>query len=327
MSIVERILVRPAEQTLLVYPKIAEVALYNRYLANLYPATVASANAKELFKALLRRPSTSAFHFHWIGGNDSKTLIATALVLLTAMKYRLFKKSVVWTVHNKTPHNDHYPRLNLVFYRLAARLATRLHVHGASAIGVMAPILAAPAAKFFVYPHPAYQVHRFSQAQAGAIVAELFPTRLAPAVCHTVVFVGVISKYKLILETLQYLIATLPNAPYQWLIAGTAKAQEHTYIAALTRFAKQHAQVHLRVGHLTDKQVDALHCLASAAVYNYQDILTSGSVIRALNCQTLTFAPAQGCLPDIHDPNLVCFTDLADLSHLFAQRLPPCQYE
>ncbi|MFI3245177.1 MAG: hypothetical protein R3Y10_01625 [Ferrimonas sp.] len=325
MSIVERILTHPDKQTLLVYPQIAEVALYNRYLANLYPATVASANAKALFKALLRPPSTTAFHFHWIGGNDKKALIATGIVLLTAAKYRLFQKTVVWTVHNQAPHNDRYPRLNLGFYRLAARLANKLHVHGPSAIALMTPTLATPATKFFVYPHPAYHVHRFSQAQANAIVTELFPTMLASTACHTVVFVGVISEYKLILETLQYLIAHLPRAPYQWLIAGTAKAQEHAYLAALTRFAEQQAQVHMRVGHLTDKQVDALHAVASAAVYNYQNILTSGSVIRALNCQTLTFAPSLGCLQDLRDPNLVCFTDLPDLCHLFAQRLPPCQ--
>jgi hypothetical protein len=296
-------------ESLLVTPKVSDVSKYNSYLENLYKdCNITSKGSKELFVELFSFKIRDGFHFHWLGGGDFKSILNAVVIILIAIKYRVFQRRVFWTVHNKYPHNNNYPILNRLFYKIASRITTNFHVHGKSAIQIISKLLQVPSEKIFVYEHPRYEITNDNRLIP---LESLFPNYDPNK--FTICIVGAISEYKLIIEVLDCLYELTRTSNVQIIVAGKINGKA-SFKQMVLNFPQRNKHILLLDRYLTSEEVDSIHIYSDLAVYGYKDVLTSGSVIRSLDCKTLTLASNQGCIRDIVDKNLILFNSLKELA-------------
>ncbi|HHR5859943.1 TPA: hypothetical protein ACS70L_001919 [Providencia alcalifaciens] len=296
-------------ENLVVYPKIEDVEKYNAYLRLLYTRNINSMSVKELLPLLFSlKIDYDAFHFHWIGINNIKSCITTLIVLLIAIKFRLYGKSVIWTLHNKYPHNKVLFKLNKFINKIAARLSNHLHVHSNSAIDIMSDILHQEKDKFFVFPHPDYEVTTFSPATLEDKKQKLGLNNND----YVILIPGIVSEYKKVLETLK----CLSQYDAKIIILGKAKCNSESYLQEIKKIVNQSNNIEWFDKFVSDSDMDMYHQMCDIAIFNYEDILTSGSVIRSLNCHTVTLAPKQGCIKDLENKNLFLFNQEKEIPEI-----------
>ncbi|QLQ65044.1 MULTISPECIES: glycosyltransferase [Providencia] len=290
----------------LVYPKIEDVEKYNTYLRLLYTENVKSMSIRELILVLFNiKLQYDTFHFHWIGISDTKSFIATIIVLLVALKFRLYQKTVIWTLHNKYPHKKKFYRLNRYIDKFAAKISSYLHVHGCSAINIMSEILYQKKDKFFIYQHPNYNVKKFSKEELEQEREKIGLEKND----YVIIIPGIVHEYKRIFETLTF----ISKLDCKIIILGKDRCESTNYKDKIKSLIDRNNKIIWIDRFVSDYEMDLYHQISNLAVFNYEDILTSGSVIRSLNCQTITLAPNQGCLKDIKDINLYLFDNETEI--------------
>lgn len=233
--------------------------------------------------ARLRRNESRMLHVHWEENPLRKCESAVEARLVQqriSASLREFSGKggkIVWTVHNRLPHELEFTEELMGLRQSLAQHADRIIVHNTAAIEALQAQVDVPFSKFYLLPHPSY--------------ADIYPP--ATAVRRRrgdILFFGLLRAYKGLENVIEAIEKpsqikrgfalrvrgdVLPNDPY---------AEQVEVYGRLPG-------VDLKIGRVENEDVEALFRTVSAVVLPYERFLTSGVAMLALTFGTPVIAP------------------------------------
>jgi beta-1,4-mannosyltransferase len=257
-----------------------------------------------VFKKFIRE--RSVVHHHWFECRNLPSFLNALWKLLWLYLYRLAGGRIVWTVHNKFPHNRRMTRTNVFLRRLLARLSHRLLVHCAEAVGIMAPVLRVPAEKFSVVAHPDYPVIEVPRADARRVLGARYGMEGILQRRPVYLMFGYVARYKGVAEVMESIAAL--DADCCLIVAGAIKGEEEAYGREAERISAGTNRIFMTKRTIPDEDIPYFFSAADYVVFNFSEILYSGAVHMALNYKKNIIIPETGCLKELDGDNVIRFS-------------------
>jgi len=263
----------------------------------------------------VRNPAT-ILHYHWLESTDLKSLTGMAYKLLCIILFQKLGGSIVWTVHNKLPHDDRFEWLNLKICSSMARRADRIHVHCSFAAEEISRFYNQPISKFRVIPHPAYPKTSIPRAKAIRMLNKKHDLQLRDEQKIFLMF-GNISSYKQIDKVVE--IFARMDQDKVLIIVGPVKKGQMSHYRNIRSLAEKAGNVRLIPHFIPENEVPLYHNACHCVVFNYSEILTSGGVALAQSYNCPIIAPNLGCIQELQYDNLYLFTCQEELESLLVE--------
>jgi len=276
--------------------------------ANPYLGIIAeglSAHGVELVPYRPFRPFQRAdvLHLHWLERlwqmrvarpHPALSFLAFAILHLNIGWTKAFGGRVVWTVHNLRPHDGVEARHAWVWSFWFGKIWRRVDAVICMSEGAVAAVREAfpeiAGAKVYVAPHPHYRTIYAGSGRDIRVELKI------PHEATVLAMVGQIRPYKGILEVAR-LFAQLEGADLRLLIAGWC--QDEAYLRHINEIAALDYRIIVVAGRLSHAEFAALVRASDVCLFNFADILNSGSVIAALSLDRRVMAPAKGAVPEL----------------------------
>lgn len=283
--------------------------LYKDFLENKkeYQLTVESLSVFRHYEIIFSRfrKKNSLLHYHWLEITDLKSLAGMFWKLFCVSIFKISGGKLIWTVHNKFPHCENFKYINGIIRKYFAFLADKLHVHCRTAVSEMASILKVKEEKFFVVRHPEYPVQIIPKHEATDLLIKKYFLNINLHERKNILMFGAIADYKGIIQTVELFKNHFENL--NLIIAGPVKRWDRNYLKAVLKAAEGSQNILVIAENIPDDLVPAFLNAADCLLFNFSDILTSGSVLLGLNYRKKIIAPSIGCLAEINDPNIIKF--------------------
>ncbi len=286
---------------------------------SLIRAGVQSVQGPALTEDWVRRAAdqVDVVHLHWlefIAPSAPGALLGSAKTSRRAIRLeRLLRRlraqgiAVVWTIHNLAPHEPVHPRIEHRLARDVASIADAAIVHSQHARD-HAVAHFGHTGKLAVIPHGNY-IGAYPEPLATP--AELRRARGIPDDAYVFVSFGQVRRYKRLPELAEAFRA-LAGDDLRLLIVGapvdTAEADR------LRTLAAGDGRIVLDLRRIPTAEVTAVHSIADAAVFSYDDMFSSGSALLALSCGLPIVAPADSTGTEIADAGAVAAIESGDLT-------------
>ncbi|WP_261166037.1 glycosyltransferase [Microbacterium sp. Marseille-Q6965] len=198
--------------------------------------------------------------------------------------------SIVWTVHNRLPHELSHRDAEISLYRTLGELADVVHIMAPATADVVSDVVTLDSRKLRVIPHPSYEgIYDMAAERSVARAAfELADTDRA------VLFLGQIRPYKGVDALIAASrAATLPGREIVLMLAGAVKemAQEE-----FTATLPDDLRTITHLSFVSDGELGQWFRAADVAVFPYRAILNSGSLHLAASFQTPVVLPNEAHL-------------------------------
>jgi orotate phosphoribosyltransferase len=261
-------------------------------------------NLFPLIKSIGEQGKPHVVHLHWVhffilGKSRIITLIKSISFLSELLILKLCGIKLVWTIHNIFSHESRYPRWELFINRLIARLCNELIVHtnsiklevrskyklsNSKSIGTVCPLNYASS----------YE-NTMSQSEARKVLT------LKPK-DFVFLYFGLVRAYKGVndlIERFNELEADGETKNIKLLIVGKP-LNEKIHDNVLSRCAINRNIMPV-LKWVDDKEIQIYMNAANIAVFPFENILNSGSVVLAMSFRNPVIAPAMGSIPEILD--------------------------
>lgn len=239
-----------------------------------------AAKVKSLYSDAAVLRGGDVLHVHWTQpiaqevDSEEKAWASVAAFkqLVDGLRHRGVR--VVWTVHNRLPHQMRFLEPELALSQFLADSSDRIHIMSPETPEVVADLYRLPPDKVHHIPHPSYQgVHEASVPRERARdmlgLSNVGPTAL---------FFGRMHPYKGV-DTLLKAIAVMGDrglsAP-TLLLAGNPKTQDER--AEIEAMLPVGSPVVTHFEHVEDSDIPTWFSAADVAVFPFRAILNSGSV-------------------------------------------------
>ncbi|MFZ0452355.1 MAG: glycosyltransferase [Ignavibacteriaceae bacterium] len=256
----------------------------------------------------------SVLHYHWLEISDLQSLLGMIWKLCWISLYKLIGGKIIWTIHNEIPHSNNFVFLNRFISKYMSRLADKLQVHCKSAIDIMMPVLNVQRNKFFIINHPEFPVKFLGKEKAVKLLNDKISSGDIKKEDTLFLMFGEITEYKGIKEVVE--IFNNLDKKNKLIIAGVIKKGNQNYFKRILLSIKNKEQVLIYNKRISDGDVPVFFNACDAAVFNFSDILTSGSVAIALNYNKKVIIPMKGCLKELTGPNIIQFNNLEELKNI-----------
>lgn len=256
----------------------------------------------------------SILHYHWFEFQDVKSLLGMPWKLFCIYVFQKLGGTVIWTIHNEFPHDRKYLDLHLYLHRKMAKWSKALHVHCNKAVDIMSNRLMCDRDKFHVIPHPSYPLDPMDKFEARELLRSRYAVDINDDETVLLMF-GNISRYKRM-----DLVATLImeyDLKCKLMIVGPVKKGNEKLYKKLSVYEESDERIRVIPDFVEEDQVSWFYSASDIAVFNYREILSSGSYHMALAFQKTIIAPNIGCLSEETDnPNVHLFNSQNELKEL-----------
>ncbi len=299
---------QPRVQRVAVYPNIVSSSRFNPYLSLLYrDCETPVLSAKPLLPLHLLGLRTTVVHYHWLEFQNLRGIVVLLIKLLPLLLFALLGGAIVWTMHNSEPHGRRFRRSNKALRRLFARLSRAVLVHSAAGREIAVATLGIDAARVRVIAHPRYPVTALPKEQAYAQLKDMLPAWNGEPL---LLMFGFIAPYK----GIEALLPLFTESECALLVAGKPKDEA---LAARLRSATDTHKLHLLDRYITTEEEAVLFSACAAALFNFTEIVSSGSMVLAASYGTTIIAPPfASALPE--GAELVPFDSLQKLQELLS---------
>lgn len=210
------------------------------------------------------------------------------------------KVSIIYTVHNRQPHETKYAFLNRLILRIFLRISNTVIILSDQTKKILKSIGGnSVLRKTIKIPHPTYNC-----------VPKVYS---AEPEKFTVLFFGMLRPYK----NIEYLLSIADRLPQiKFIIAGEAIDSE--YATKLKSDLKRHGNVELIIHRLSDSEINRLMDEASilALPYNMKSSLNSGAAMYALSKGINLVIPQIGTIEELTNKDKVySYSYLTDEEH------------
>lgn len=265
------------------------------------------AHPKFFFKKILGEKNI--LHYNWLEVTDLKSLFGIFWKLFWITAYKFISGKVVWTVHNKFPHNNNYRTLNKIFRKYMARIADKLHVHCNYAVDCMSEVLNVSRSKFFIVEHPLYPAINIDRKVALKKLAVNYSLNIQEDKKIFLIF-GAVAKYKGILEAARVFKENIKE--HYLIIAGSVKKGNREYFEEIEKEILGSENIFLIGKMISNDDLPLFYNSSDYVIFNYEEILTSGGVMTAMSFNKKIIAPAIGCISEIKNENIIHFSKRTD---------------
>jgi glycosyltransferase involved in cell wall biosynthesis len=242
-----------------------------------------------------RAGDIGVLHLHWlefIAPSDRSRFVGAAKTARRAARLcwalRTLQRrgvAVVWTVHNLAPHEPLHPRIECQLQRTVLRIADAAIVHSEHARARVASRLGHPQ-KLHSIPHGNYLGAYPPATRTASVLRKALG--LKPDAFVYLSF-GQVRAYKRLPELLDA-FRSLPDENVALLIAGEPRDPREE--ARVRERAAQDPRVVLDLRRIPVEEVAEIHRAADAAVFAYDGMFSSGSVLLALSQGLPVIVPA-----------------------------------
>jgi beta-1,4-mannosyltransferase len=246
-------------------------------------------------RSALFRWKAKNIHLHWLHPYIiRKTWLASALrgtrLVLELFLLRLSGKRLVWTVHNLQNHQGAYRGIERNACRWISRIVHGVICHSDFAAAQAIKAYGIDRSKITVYPHPIWQ--RYTNTITLDQAREKLGIRNADCVF---LFLGRVSEYKGI-EDLINAFRKLSSQNVRLVIAGGPTSD--AYRERIIELSETDDRIQLHLRFIEDDEMQGFLNAASVVVFPFREILTSGSILLAMEFSKPCIAPAIGAIPE-----------------------------
>jgi len=249
-------------------------------------------------------------HQHWFEITNFRSLVYNIFLIFCLGIAKLFLHAkIIWTIHNKNPHHHSFSKLNYIIRKNFAKfIADYLHVHCYEAKNIMKTYFKIKEKKFFIFPHPKYNVTIFSKIDSiNELKGKYLFCKDLDVNNEIFLIFGLIDEYKGILE----IIEIFPDEQGKvLLIIGGNRKNNKNYISKINEKLRLKKNILFYNNFIPTSDLMMFLNLSDKVVFNFKEILTSGSVELALSFEKKIIIPNKGCLKDITGPNIKKFDKL-----------------
>lgn len=246
-----------------------------------------------------------ALHLHWLEqifwGRVAARSLAWARfrgtrLLSLARAMRLRGRRVVWTVHNLDPHEFSCKRQERIYSKfrdtLMPLITDVICMSSEVEISVRERYPMLERANFHIIPHPHYSKY-FED------IDYCLPSEAANFISNNdnipnLTMIGMLRRYKGIPKLVNQLIAT--KAEFRLVIAGSGSKKD---VSEIRDAIGEDSRVKLLPRRVDEKELVGLLKESDLAIFNFQKVLNSGSVLTALSLGTPVLAPRIGAIVDL----------------------------
>ncbi|MGF1669321.1 MAG: hypothetical protein ACFCU6_02650 [Balneolaceae bacterium] len=299
------------------YPKSDYLYLfYKEFIESNDPPKVSALSVfghfKFVFTQLFGKPCI--LHYHWLEFQDKRALAGMIYKWFCLYLYKLFGGKLVWTVHNKMPHDNRFYKGNFLLRKWMAKNADLLHVHCDTAIYEISDFFNITKKKFFVISHPKFPAILIPRAASAEALNQRFNLDLKSSDKIYLCF-GNISAYKQ-LPNIANIFKKLEGNK-KLIIAGPVKKGQLDEYKALKEIKDQSENIFIIPQFISEECVPEFFNTTDFVVFNYSEILTSGGVELAKSYRKKIILPLAGCLSELKDqPNIISFTSQKELEQI-----------
>lgn len=253
-------------------------------------------------------------HHHWLEITDIKSLSGMFWKIFWLSLFKLLNGKIVWTVHNKFPHKGNFKHTNKYLRRFMAKISNRLHVHCASAVEIIQPILKVKKEKFFIAEHPEFPSKIFDKSEAREQFLKKYPLIKLNENDKLFLMFGEIGKYKGIQQAVKIFDGLEKNK--KLFIAGRVKKGNEKYFDEIVNHAKNSEHIFINGNSISENEIPVIFNSSDFVLFNYRDVLTSGSVFLALSYNKKVIIPDKGCLKELSGEKIIKFENDDQLKNI-----------
>lgn len=256
----------------------------------------------------------SILHYHWLEISDFQSLCGMVWKIFWISLYKFLNGKIIWTIHNKFPHSNKYIYLNRTVRKYMANIADRLQVHCKTAVDTMAALFNVEKSKFFILNHPEFSIEIIEKEKAVEILNKrFFPDKISAGDKLFLMF-GEIAGYKGIKEIVK--IFNSLEEKKKLIIAGTVKKGNIKYYNRFLSAIKNKNKILIYSERISDEDIPVFLNSCDYALFNFKEVLTSGSVVLALNYNKNVIIPFKGCLKELAGENIIHFDNEEKLRNI-----------
>ena len=296
------------------YPESTQQNKYSEIITSLLKSKgVKIYSLSYIFSGLAAFRKVKVVHLNWYENLNEPTRWAVFSVffkrILKLIVLRLFGKKVIWTMHNKIPHDK-----SMMFYKKAilymlVKLSNTIIIHSRVSELILRDISTGSVSKVRYIPHPDYI------GVYGDI--DLSSDHTTETRVLNLLFLGAVKPYK----NIELLIDVISQFDHDVFLTIAGQPQNEDYHRLLENYAKDNDNVHLDLKFIPDEELPAYiaKCDLLVMPYDMRSSLNSGSVILAFSYKKTVICPRIGTILDMQNQeNILSYTYNTDLEHFDA---------
>lgn len=249
-------------------------------------------------------------HLNWFEtlGNNTSTNIKRFIgrtAKLLALK--LFGKKIVWTMHNRIPHDQKNIILKKNMMRLIIWLSDVIIIHSKVSEAILISEYNVDKRKIRHIPHPDY-IDSYQPFKASAIGQK------SDNILY-LLFLGAVKPYK----NIELLIDVVKQYSNDVVLTIAGNASNGSYRDYIKEYAKASQNIKLHLQFIPDDMLTTYieDCDLLALPYDIKSSLNSGTVILAFSNARTVICPNIGTVCDVSDKSMVLSYDYLDKEEHF----------
>ncbi|ANI88871.1 hypothetical protein A9P82_05935 [Arachidicoccus ginsenosidimutans] len=235
-------------------------------------------------------------HLNWFenlnGVKSMEVLYSFAKQYLKINLLILFGKDIIWTMHNKIPHDQSFLKYKMLLLRTIIKNAKKIIIHSSVSYKMLINDFSVPESKIVYCPHPNYI------GEYGEILESKTDEQFL-----NLLFIGSVKPYKNI-ELLLEVMSSLLGYPIKLKIVGKALP---SYAQELLQKSEGLANVELRLEFIQEENMNMVlsECDLLVLPYDMASSLNSGTAILAFSYKKSVICPNIGTIMDIENKDCV----------------------
>ncbi|MBD3630244.1 hypothetical protein [Cyclobacterium sp.] len=233
--------------------------------------------------------STDIFIFNWIETLPQKMLgrFQVAGFVLFLWFVRVFKKKIVWVLHNKGSHHQNDNKLVKKVFDLMMKRSDKIITHSESGKSFVKEVYPDQASKVMVIMHP---------------IRELFPLLNVEKTTDFLIW-GSVYKYKGIDKFLNFNSTLSSDRQFKVKIAG--KCFDRKYLAEIEGLLGENIEFYNAVLDFEEIYRFAQESRFILFTYNSDTVISSGSLIDSIRMGSMILGPNHGAFKDLNHLSFV----------------------
>ncbi|MDY7004116.1 MAG: glycosyltransferase family 4 protein [Cyanobacteriota bacterium] len=247
----------------------------------------------------LLRQYYDIFHLHWPTEtvvrhpNPVVASLRAVTMLLCIDWVRARGTKVIWTIHDRYPHNVLHPQLATWFHSEFIKRVDGCisHCRVSKELAESTLLSDRPHA---VIPHGHYR-----EFYPNNISSEVAKANLdIPSDSHVLLFLGYIDYYKNVPRLVQVFREL---APADWILLVAGKVEVPELEEQISQAAVNDTQVKLQLRFVSDEKLQEYFQTADLVILPFQEILNSGSALLALSFDCPILVPEKGAMSELQE--------------------------
>lgn len=252
-----------------------------------------------IWRSVREAGDVDVVHLHWLepyvqGTTIVRTLVMSLLAVAQLLLLRFLGVRLVWTVHNLTPHESPFPRIDRWLVGLVVRICDRFIVHCEAVGAEFATRYGGERTerRTAIIPHGHF-IDNYDNGLSQATARE----ELSMDSSETVfLYFGRVRRYKGPHRLVDAFRAASVEGS-RLLIVGAP--HDPKFAEEVERNAAKSDRVDTVLEFVPDEEVQVYMNAADVVVLPYRDIATSGAAVLAMSFGKAIITPATGCNPEM----------------------------